>query len=104
VEIHRRNSLWAIENQEGLWENYQVGRWLPFGGISAMPSIHVAIAVLYVFIAFDLRKSLGFIFCGYLLAIQIGSVMLGWHYAVDGYFGAGMAFVIWYAVKRFTVN
>jgi hypothetical protein len=29
---------------------------------------------------------------------MIGSVHLGWHYALDGYVGAACALVIWFAV------
>jgi membrane-associated phospholipid phosphatase len=32
------------------------------------------------------------------LAIAIGSVVLGWHYALDAYGGAAIAVLAWYAV------
>ena len=38
--------LFATVNQRGLWAAAQQGIWLPFGGISAMPSLHVGMAVL----------------------------------------------------------
>ena len=30
--------------------------------------------------------------------IQIGSVHLGWHYAVDGYIGASLTLAVWFGV------
>jgi membrane-associated phospholipid phosphatase len=99
-QIHRTTPLWAVENQEALWEAYEGGQWLPFGGISAMPSIHLAIATLYALLAFNIRRWLGYIFWSYLLLMQIGSVILGWHYAVDGYTGTALALAIWCFVKK----
>jgi hypothetical protein len=33
-------------------------------------------------------------------AIMIGSVHLGWHYAIDGYVGGLVATALWYATGR----
>ena len=100
MEIHQSNSLWAINNQEALWTSSQEDGWLPFGGISAMPSIHLAMAMLFVLLAFEMHKWLGVLFTGYAVIMQIGSVILGWHYAVDGYAGIILASLVWYAVRR----
>jgi hypothetical protein len=41
---------------------------------------------------------------GFWCLILVGSVALGWHYAVDGYIGAAIALLFWHvagwAVKR----
>ncbi|MFL6733202.1 MAG: phosphatase PAP2 family protein, partial [Sphingomicrobium sp.] len=51
-------------------------------GISAMPSMHVAMALLFALVPVTrIMKIVGL--CYYIL-IFIGSVHLGWHYAVDG--------------------
>ncbi len=100
AEVHKQNSLYAVANQEGLWEAYRQERWMPFGGISAMPSIHLAMAMLFAFLAFKVRKWLGILAIGYLIIIQTGAVVLGWHYAVDGYAGMILAGVIWRAVGK----
>jgi hypothetical protein len=96
LEIYHENkALWAIFNQIGLWNSQATHNWLPFGGISAMPSIHVAMAIIFLLTSFKVNKWLGILFAIYALAVQIGSVVLGWHYAVDGYFGAVATVIIW---------
>jgi membrane-associated phospholipid phosphatase len=91
----------ASYNQAGLWELKISGSWSPFGGISAMPSIHLAMAALFACLAFELRRWLGWMFVCYTALIFIGSIVLGWHYAVDGYAGVILAILIWLLVKRF---
>ena len=99
-EIHRRSPLWAVDNQDSLWDYMNKGIWLPFGGISAMPSIHLAFATVFALLAAEIRKWLGAIFAGYLGLIQIGSVILAWHYAVDGYAAIILTCFIWYGIRR----
>ena len=67
-------------------------------GISAMPSVHVAIAFLYVLTA---RKPVTIaLSIAYCFVIFVGSVHLGWHYAVDGIAGMIGTAIIWYAAGR----
>jgi hypothetical protein len=100
-EIHKADSLFALTNQFSLWEAKLYDTWLPFGGISAMPSIHLAMATIFSLLAFNVRKRLGWIFVAYAVLIQVGSIILGWHYAVDGYVGVLLTILIWFAVARF---
>jgi hypothetical protein len=99
-EIHEGNFLYAVNNEYLLWKAKLEGQWWPFGGISAMPSIHLAMAALFALVAFYYNKWLGMFFVGYLIVIQIGSVILAWHYAIDGYAGIILACAIWIVVKR----
>lgn len=102
-ELTIRNNgrhLHATFNQAGLWEGMITGTWGPFGGISAMPSIHLAMATLYAWLAFEIRKWLGWISIAYVVLILIGSIILGWHYAIDGYAGIILASLIWLGIKR----
>ncbi|TSB04265.1 hypothetical protein FOM92_02180 [Sphingorhabdus contaminans] len=85
----------AVEWQEMLWSGYE-NQTYRFGmGISAMPSLHNAIAVLYVFLAFRFGKLIGWVATAYAVIIFIGSIHLGWHYAVDGIFSAIGMWGIW---------
>jgi membrane-associated phospholipid phosphatase len=66
-------------------------------GISAMPSMHVATSVLMALYAARHARWAGWIMWIFAGLIQIGSVHLGWHYAVDGYLGGIVALAAWRA-------
>lgn len=75
---------------------------LLISGISAMPSVHVAIATA---IALWLQRYeirvltvLGWLYTG---AIYIGSIHLGWHYATDGLFSGVMVLLVWWLSGRY---
>lgn len=90
--------LIALRVQHTLWENYATGQNMPFVGISAMPSVHVAVAVLFALLGWRTSSWLGWIFTVYAGVILVGSVHLGWHYAVDGYVSIAGALAIWAVV------
>ena len=93
----------AVEWQQMLWNGYETQTYRFGMGISAMPSLHNAIAVLYAFMAFRFSRLAGWVMTGYAVIIFIGSIHLGWHYAVDGIFsGLGM-WGIWALVNRWCV-
>ncbi len=69
-------------------------------GISAMPSMHIVLAFLWVLPAWHLNRVLGAIVTLYALVIWVGSVHLGWHYFVDGLVGVAVLGPIWYAAGR----
>ena len=86
-----QNYLWT------LYEREQAG----FGsGISAFPSMHVALVAMNAFFLMDLSKRLGvaaFVYTGLIVASSVG---LGWHYAIDGYVSIFVVAVLHYACKR----
>jgi hypothetical protein len=57
----------------------------------------VAIAVLFALAGWQASRAAGLALTAYALVVLIGSVHLGWHYAVDGYFAAAATVVIWIA-------
>ena len=90
---------WAWLPQDWLWAAYERGDLAGFGkGISAMPSLHVAVAVLNTLVVWRHSRKLGIAFAIYAALVMLASVHLGWHYAIDTYAGAAAATVIWYAV------
>jgi hypothetical protein len=93
--VHEKQTLWAVSNQNGLWEAKMAGKWLPFGGISAMPSVHVAMAMVFALTLVSVNPILGTAGFLYVGLIQIGAVVLGWHYAVDGYAGIILTLILW---------
>ena len=70
------------------------------GGISAMPSMHVAMATLVALSAARLSRTAGVIGFGFLLTTLLGSVHLAPHYAVDGYVSIAVTFVLWLVAAR----
>lgn len=89
-------SLWSLWVQDMLWQNYTHSLSALGSGISAMPSMHVSIAVLMALGAYQFSTLIGRIMSVYAVLIMIGSVHLGWHYAVDGYLAAALTFAIWH--------
>ena len=92
--------IWAVPTQDALWQAHTVG-YGDVEGVSAMPSLHVGTAVLFVFLAFGWGKrwfiNFTIPFC---IAIFLGSIMLGWHYAIDGYAGGLIAWASWWIAGK----
>lgn len=94
------HGLTALRVQDYLWTGYLTNEY-PIEGIAAMPSMHVAMAVLFSFAGFQIHRFLGYAYLSFLGLILVGSVHLGWHYAVDGYVSVLLVAGIWYLTGRF---
>jgi hypothetical protein len=89
--------IWALSTQDMLWDQH-ISRSPGLGsGISAMPSLHLAIATLNALLLSRLSRIAGILGWLYVLMILVGSVHLGWHYAIDGYASIAAVPVIWWA-------
>ncbi len=77
----------AQEIQEMVWTRHL--------GVSAMPSMHAASAFCYFLLGRRIGRIAGWVLGTYFVLIMLGSVHLGWHYAVDGYAGIAEAFLLW---------
>lgn len=91
-------TLWALKTQVTLWKSYLKGGFHLGSGISACPSMHVSMATLMAIGMTKKNKWWGLIFWPYCLIIMIGSVHLGWHYAIDGYLSILLTIIIWKSV------
>ena len=81
--------------QAYLWELHVSGRAGFGGGISAFPSMHVAMAGLCAMTAWRLNRGLGIAAWLFAALVLIGSVGLGWHYAIDGYAALIGVAILW---------
>ena len=89
--------IWALPLQDQLWQGY-IDQSLLIKGISAMPSMHNGSALLYVLAGYQVSRFAGRILALHCFLVFIGSIHLGWHYAVDSYLAWALAVVIWFAV------
>jgi hypothetical protein len=86
----------AVKWQAVLWESH-LAREYAFGrGISAAPSMHNAICMLYVLATTRAGLALRLATRLFALLILVGSVHTGWHYVVDGLLGWAMTLAIWH--------
>ncbi|MDX8500284.1 phosphatase PAP2 family protein [Mesorhizobium sp. VK4C] len=94
----------ALDTQKYLLANAGLDgpRW--GSGISAFPSIHVATATLNAIYLWRFGGMLRWGSIAFLIVIQLGSVHLGWHYAVDGYVSMLATSAIWAAAGWLSRN
>jgi hypothetical protein len=99
----------ARDGQAALWENYQkviAGRsgplrsFNPTRGIAALPSLHVGAHFLFLLWARRFHRPLFALWAVGTLLTFFGSVISGWHYAVDGYVGILVAWLSYLAALR----
>jgi len=94
-QVNETLPIWALNTQEMLWTSYTSKEGL-VAGISAMPSMHNASAVLFALLGWKVSRAHGIALTIFAVLIFLGSIHLGWHYAVDGYFAIVLAVVIWW--------
>ena len=87
--------IWAVDLQEVLWQGHMSQGML--GEISAMPSMHNGTALLFALAAYRVSRFWGHVMAANAVLIFVGSVHLGWHYAVDAYVAWALCYVVWLA-------
>lgn len=99
--ISTENELMAFRTMSYLTDS--LGKDYIGGGISAMPSLHVAMAMLSFLCVYSYSNSraLKVISGLFGIAIFIGSVHLGWHYAWDGIISIIGVGIFWWSTGRF---
>ncbi len=93
-ELNQTLPIWAIDIQDRMWREYS-NQGLNLG-ISAMPSMHNATALLFVIGGWHLNKKGSILLAAHAFLIYIGSFYLGWHYAMDAYLGWIVAISAWF--------
>jgi len=93
--------IWTLDAQDMLWKSYVTGKG-DIQGISAMPSMHLTIAALLALLGWRTNRYMGIGFTAFATTIFLGSIMLGWHYSVDGIAGVALAIGFWFVAGRIT--
>ena len=73
---------------------------VPFFGLAAFPSLHLATSALGLFVAWKCWRPLLVLLVPWNLAIAVSAVYFGWHYALDIYPGLALAALGWWAAGR----
>jgi len=91
-----RHDAWmVIATSDAMWAAHASGHPGLVSGISAVPSMHVAISLWMVLTARALAPKLAPMAWAYFAFILIASVQLGWHYASDGIAGCLGLAALW---------
>jgi hypothetical protein len=93
-----RLDLLALHVRGMLWDFYERNSTMLGGGISAAPSMHVASTWLVARLLQTFGRRAAIFGWGFFGIILVGSIHLGWHYALDGYIAILCAWLIWRAV------
>jgi hypothetical protein len=99
-EVHTQSPLTALQGQNFLWRVHESRLIQPGCGISAMPSMHLAMMTICMACAWEYNRVLGIAIAVATAIILIGSIQLGWHYAVDGYVAIILTWLIWWGSGR----
>jgi hypothetical protein len=91
---------WVKVTSSYLWHDYLRAGGDIGTGISAMPSLHVAIALWIALVLRSYAPRLAFLGFGYYALISIGSVLLGWHYAADSIAATAITLISWRLAHR----
>jgi hypothetical protein len=105
AERLRGRGLMVKGEADAMWASFASRRPGLVAGISAMPSLHVAISFWIWLTARSLAPSVAPVALVYAAFMWVASVQLGWHYVSDGLAGVlGMLAVWWLAEKIATDN
>ncbi|MDB5505479.1 MAG: hypothetical protein JWR75_117 [Devosia sp.] len=89
----------TVDFQGYLWHLYSEGAQGIGSGISAFPSMHVAVVTLNAWVIGEASPRWAGIAWVYVAFIVLSSTYLGWHYAIDGYASTLLATAIYWAIR-----
>jgi len=95
LEFSRDLPFSSVNISDHLWAMHARDEVSQGTGISAFPSLHLAMATLWFLALRKVHALMGWVLSANVLLIQIGSVHLGWHYAIDGYFSIIATLLFW---------
>ncbi|MEO8176578.1 MAG: phosphatase PAP2 family protein [Sphingomicrobium sp.] len=93
--LRDRGAWVVVAESDAMWQSFASGKPSLVAGISALPSLHVAISLWLFLAARSLAPRVAPVAGAYFLFIWIASVQLGWHYVGDGLVGAAGMLGLW---------
>ena len=93
--MHQEFEMTAVIAVDKLWQGHMGEPDVPALGISAFPSMHLAVVTANTCFAFVFGRGWGWAMVVFSAVTLFGSVHLGWHYLVDGLAGILLAYVFW---------
>jgi hypothetical protein len=93
--LRDRGAVIAVAESDAMWTSWASGHPGMVAGMSAVPSIHVAVSFWIYLVARTMAPRAAKAAFIYFALIWLGSVQLGWHYAVDGLAGALGMLGVW---------
>jgi hypothetical protein len=96
--LEARGAWMVLHTSDAMWSSQLGARPGLVAGISAAPSMHVAVSLWILLAARRLAARAVPLAAAYLAFIWVASVQLGWHYVSDGFLGIlGMTALWWLA-------
>jgi membrane-associated phospholipid phosphatase len=92
----RGYDLMAIAVQDEWWDLFVTKSNGVGAGLSAFPSMHCTYATLFALFGFSRSRKLGWALTIFAAFIYLGSVYLGWHYAIDAIGGIAIGICSWW--------
>lgn len=95
------HSAWRL--QQYLWAHWQAGSSALGTGISAFPSVHIAVVTVNALVLWRyVHRAASALAMLYAVLILVSSAYLGWHYLIDGYVAAAVsALLVTYAGRLY---
>lgn len=98
--LQSRGAWMVLHTSDAMWEAQLSGQPHLVAGISAAPSMHVAVSLWILLAARRLAPRAVPLAAAYLAFIWIASVQLGWHYISDGLIGVLAIAALWWLAGR----
>jgi len=93
--LRARGGWFALAESDLMWASRSESYPGVVAGISAVPSVHVAISLWIYLVAREIAPRAALPAFLYFMLVWIGSVQLGWHYAIVGLAGAVGMLAVW---------
>lgn len=95
IPITRTLQDWLLFERKNFLKDSKNYHFKSFYGIAAMPCLHIALGLTLTLFSRKLNKFLFLLLFFYCFLIFAGSIMLGWHYAIDNYAGILLAYLVY---------